>query len=65
ELEGYGGKVITIGVEGSDVFLGDDPTISVFMGAIFSQILGLKIAEEKKIDVENPRNLTKVVKIDG
>ena len=65
ELEGYGGKVVTVGVGGSDIVLGEDVVSSVFMGAIFSQVLGLKVAERKGIDVEKPRNLTKIVRIDG
>ncbi len=36
-----------------------------FAFVIFSQLLGLSIAKMKGVDVENPRNLSKVVIIDG
>ncbi|MDK2886463.1 MAG: hypothetical protein PWP54_1021 [Thermosipho sp. (in: thermotogales)] len=55
ELESYGGKVIirkTLSKDQKDAFL----------QVIFGQILGLKLAYHKNIDVEKPRNLTKVVK---
>jgi len=57
ELEGYGGKVLV--KEG----LTKGPE-DVFLRAIFSQVLALKIAEEKGVDVEKPRNLTKVVRLE-
>ena len=56
ELESYGGKVIirkSFSKEQRDAFL----------QVIFGQILGLKLAYKKSIDVEKPRNLTKVVKL--
>ncbi len=35
----------------------------MFAMVMFAQLLGLKIAKKKGVDVENPRNLTKVVKL--
>jgi len=57
ELEGYGGKVVMKErlAKGSE---------DVFLKPIFSQILALKIAETKGVDVEHPRNLGKVVVLD-
>ncbi|HCZ06445.1 MAG: hypothetical protein PWP37_1553 [Thermotogota bacterium] len=54
ELESYGGKVIF------REKLTDEPE-DAFLRIVFSQILALKIAEKKGVDVERPRNLTKVV----
>ncbi|HBT26544.1 MAG TPA: iron dicitrate transport regulator FecR [Pseudothermotoga sp.] len=54
ELENYGGMVLM------NKKLTDGPE-DLFARVIFSQILGLKIAERKGVDVEKPRNLTKVV----
>lgn len=54
ELESYGGKVIF------REKLTDGPE-DAFLRIVFSQILALKIAEKKGVDVERPRNLTKVV----
>ncbi len=64
ELEGYGGKVITVGVEGSDLYVSNLIPEDAFLRAIFAQVLGLKRAEFKGLDVEKPRNLTKVVKLE-
>ena len=65
ELKSYGGEVVTVGAKGSDIFISDDIPRNAFLGAIFPQILGLLIAKEKKLDVEKPRNLTKVVKLEN
>lgn len=35
-----------------------------FIQVIFSQLLGYNLARRKGVDIENPRNLTKVVKLD-
>ena len=63
ELLGYGGKVVTVGCRG-DVETSDIVPEEVFMRPTFAQVLGLKIAERKGLDVENPRNLTKVVRLE-
>jgi len=65
ELKSYGGEVITVGPTGSDIFISDDVPRNAFLGVIFSQILGLLIAKEKKLDVEKPRHLTKVVRFEN
>ena len=56
ELKAYGGKVI-LRKKLSENF--EDS----FVQTIFAQFLGLEIAKRKGVDVENPRHLTKVVKI--
>lgn len=56
ELKAYGGKVILRG-KLSENF--EDS----FVQTIFAQFLGLEIAKRKDVDVENPRHLTKVVRI--
>jgi glucosamine--fructose-6-phosphate aminotransferase (isomerizing) len=56
ELEGYGGKVMVrkrLSKNYEDMFA----------QTIFAQMLGLNLAKRKGVNVENPRNLTKVVKI--
>ena len=63
ELTRYGGKVITVGLKG-DVETSEIVPEEIFMRPTFAQVLGLKIAERKGLDVENPRNLTKVVKLE-
>ena len=65
ELKSYGGAVVTVGPTGSDIFISDDVPRNAFLGAIFSQVLGLLIAREKKLDVEKPRHLTKVVRLEN
>ncbi len=62
ELKNYGADVITIGGKDTDLYISDLPE-SLFLKVIWGQILGLNIARSKNIDVENPRNLTKVVKL--
>lgn len=61
ELKGYGADVITIGGKNTDLYISDLPE-SLFLKVIWGQILGLNLAKNKSIDVENPRNLTRVVK---
>jgi len=61
ELESYGAKVITIGDDGDHIPISYLPE-SVFIKVLWGQILGLKIADYKNINVESPRNLSKVVK---
>jgi glucosamine--fructose-6-phosphate aminotransferase (isomerizing) len=61
ELESYGAKVITIGDDGDHIPISYLPE-SVFLKVLWGQILGLKIADYKNINVESPRNLSKVVK---
>jgi glucosamine--fructose-6-phosphate aminotransferase (isomerizing) len=61
ELESYGAKVITIGDDGDNIPISYLPE-SVFLKVLWGQILGLKIADYKNINVESPRNLSKVVK---
>jgi len=61
ELESYGAKVITIGDDGDHIPISYLPE-SVFLKVLWGQILGLKIADYKNINVEIPRNLSKVVK---
>ncbi|ACK41683.1 MULTISPECIES: SIS domain-containing protein [Dictyoglomus] len=61
ELKSYGAEVITIGGKGSDFYISDLPE-SLFLKVIWGQILGLNIAKSKNINVESPRNLSKVVK---
>ncbi|MGB9858137.1 MAG: SIS domain-containing protein [Dictyoglomaceae bacterium] len=63
ELKSYGGKVILIGKEGSDLFVSNHFPYDLSLRVIFAQILGLRIAERKGLDVEKPRNLTRVVRI--
>lgn len=60
ELKSYGSKIICVGSEEVDIYIGGKP--GLFLAPIFSQVLGLKIAETKRLDVEAPRNLTKVVR---
>uniref|UniRef100_A0A7C3MK42 SIS domain-containing protein n=1 Tax=Dictyoglomus thermophilum TaxID=14 RepID=A0A7C3MK42_DICTH len=61
ELESYGAKVITIGDNGDHIPVSYLPE-SIFLKVLWGQILGLKIAYYKNINVESPRNLSKVVK---
>jgi len=61
ELKSYGAEVITIGGKNTDFYI-SDLSESLFLKVIWGQILGLNIAKSKNIDVENPRNLSKVVK---
>jgi len=63
ELKNYGGNVIKIGDENSDLYISNDFPYDLSLRIIFSQILGLHIAERKGLDVDRPRNLTKVVSI--
>jgi len=63
ELTRYGGKVIAVGLK-RDVETSEIVPEEIFMRPTFAQVLGLKIAERKGLDVENPRNLTKVVKLE-
>ena len=63
ELTRYGGKIIMVGLKG-DVETSEIVPEEIFMRPTFAQVLGLKIAERKGLDVENPRNLTKVVKLE-
>ncbi len=56
ELKSYGGRVI-LRKKLSGNF--EDS----FVQTIFAQFLGLEIAKRKGVDVENPRHLTKVVRI--
>jgi glucosamine--fructose-6-phosphate aminotransferase (isomerizing) len=70
ELEGYGGTVITIGEkEGSKyhISLGYEMPfdgMDSFIRVLPIHIMGLKLAELKGVDVDKPRNLSKVVIID-
>lgn len=61
ELKSYGAEVITIGGRDANFYISDLPE-SLFLKVIWGQILGLNIAKSKNINVENPRNLSKVVK---
>lgn len=61
ELKSYGAEVINIGGRNSNFYISDLPE-SLFLKVIWGQVLGLNIAKSKNIDLENPRNLTKVVK---
>lgn len=63
ELETFGAKVLTIGCEGSHIFVGNNVPQDAFLRVIFGQILALDTALRKGVDVERPRNLTKVVKL--
>jgi glucosamine--fructose-6-phosphate aminotransferase (isomerizing) len=56
ELEGYGARVM-IRKRLSENY--ED----MFVQTIFAQMLGLSLAKKKGINVESPRNLTKIVKI--
>jgi glucosamine--fructose-6-phosphate aminotransferase (isomerizing) len=56
ELESYGARVVLREKL-------SDGAEDVFLSVIFSQVLALKIAQRKGIDVDSPRNLTKVVKL--
>ncbi|MCD6551578.1 SIS domain-containing protein [Thermotoga sp.] len=58
EIEGLGGRAVV-----RPRFL--ENYEDSFIQVIFAQLLGLEIAKKKGIDVENPRNLTKVVRLDG
>lgn len=58
EIENLGGHVV---LRGSYAENYEDSFVLV----IFSQLLGLSLAKLKGVDVENPRNLSKVVIIDG
>lgn len=60
ELRSYGSKIIYVGSGEPDIYTGGE--MGLFLSPIFSQILGLKIAEAKGLNVEAPRNLTKVVR---
>lgn len=61
EIKTYGGNVITIGGKGADLYISES-TESLFLKAIWGQILGFNIARRKNINVDSPRNLSKVVK---
>lgn len=61
EIKSYGGDVLTIGGKEANLFISEIPE-SLFLKVIWGQILGLYIAKSKNINVDNPRNLTKVVK---
>ncbi len=58
ELEGIGGSVSLRKVLAKDYR-------DTFAQVMFSQLLGYEIASRKGVDVEAPRHLTKVVKLDG
>lgn len=61
EIKSYGGDTLTIGGEEADLYISRDPE-SLFLKVIWGQILGLYIAKSKNIDVDKPKNLTKVVR---
>lgn len=63
ELEGYDGKVILIGNEKSHLFISNNFPYDLSLRILFAQLLGLRIAERKNLDVDKPRNLTRVVRI--
>ena len=70
ELEGYGGTVVTIGEKaGSKYHINLDyempfDGIDSFIRVLPIHVMGLKLAELKGVDVDKPRNLSKVVIID-
>lgn len=70
ELEGYGGTVVTVGEKTGSKYhisLGYEMPfdgIDSFIRVLPIHIMGLKLAELKGVDVDKPRNLSKVVIID-
>ncbi len=61
EIKNYGGDILTIGGRKTNLFISEMPE-SLFLKVIWGQVLGLYIAKRKNINVDSPRNLTKVVK---
>ncbi|MCD6449568.1 MAG: SIS domain-containing protein [Thermotogaceae bacterium] len=53
---------IVVDVE-SDIGLSSSYPEDAFLKVVYGQFLGLKIAEEKGVNVDSPRNLTRVVKM--